>query len=367
MKQEGILSQDEIDALMDTFSKKTPGAEPSSEVEPTTEPELRPSASPQFPIPNSEFRIPIESRSESQNEIEYRDVSLSRINDNWEQVKGQYEKRSEVFGYSLISSLSNVLMNDIVLKNFVVEPPIAYADFVASLNSPSCIGMFTSETPSITVLLELGLDLGYSILDIAMGGKGDSSLKIQRALTDLEMKLIAKPMERIMNNLDKALELNVPLELQEVFTYPSQISLDPFHQTVVIPYTFNLMAEESTMEEEATLSKLTYTVTFCISRTTIELQISNQNTIGTDDKEKGKYLEAIKNSPLIDVPLRIQANSPAVEVTIGKLMEMKVGETLLLGTHQDDNTIEVDLLVEGCPKFRGTLGAIGQYKAVEII
>ena len=359
MKREEILSQEEIDALMNVFSKKALEDEATSETELTTESAFHPSG------------LPRDSRQEK-DEIEHKDRFLLGI--DWEKTKKQFETISELLSHSLTSSLSEILKRDVVLNNFIVEKPVAYEDFLASMNSPSCIGVLTSEMSRITALLELDLNLAYSVIDIALGGKGDNYLKVTRALTDLELRLMKKPMEQILLNLDKA--LNLKLRLEGVFTYPSQININSSHE-VVVPIAFDIMDQESTTEkalrastqspDETTSSKSTYTIIFCIPRIALESQFSNQNNVSIDDKKKSRYYEAIRKNPLIDVPLRLQAYFPKSEITIGKLMEMKIDDTIVLDMHKDDDVIEVELLVEECSKFKGKLGAIGRYKAVEII
>ncbi|HIE28970.1 TPA: hypothetical protein EYP66_16975 [Candidatus Poribacteria bacterium] len=359
MKKEEILSQEEIDALMEAFSQKTPEDKAINETEITDESELRLSALPRYPR---------QEKDEIENKVcpraKRRDGFLDRIDKNGERLKKRSERISQLLNHSLVSSLSNLLRRDVVLNNSAVEQPLTYEDFLASMNNPSCIGVLISEMSEITVLLKLDLSLAYSIIDITLGGKGDGYLKVQRALTDLELKLMEKPMERILEILDKT--LNLKLRLEEVFTYPSQISINSSHE-VVVPFAFDIMLKEFITEYETTSSKPTHTITFCLPIMAMESQLSNQNSAGVDLKKKDKYLEAIQKSILIDVPLRLQAHFPKTEITIGKLMEMKIGDTIVLGMNQDDDVIEVELLVEGCPIFNGKLGAIGRYKAVEII
>lgn len=346
MKREEILSQEEIDALMQVFSKKA-STEPHSYACP--EALRRDEATSETQVEHSDF---------IEDEIEEKDNLKKRIDKNFQKLKKQSKRISELFSHSLVSSLSELLRRDVVLKNSVVEQPLFFEDFFASMNNPSCIGVLTFEMSKITALLELDLNLAYSIIDITLGGSGDNLIKSKRALTDLELKLMRKPMEQILFSLDKA--LNLKLQLEEVLTYPSSINLNSYHE-VVVPFAFDIMPEEYIQNPP------TYMITFTLPRIALESQFSNQNTIKIDLKKGDKYLEAIKKSPLIDVPLRLVAQIHSAEITIGKLMEMKIGETIVLGMHKDDDLIEVELSVEGCPKFKGKLGAIGRYKAVEII
>jgi len=361
LNKEEILSQEEIDALMNVFSKKTLEDEALSETEltgtevPNDESAFRSYASPRYPRQAS-------SGSEKGDEIEHKDGD--RIDENFEKLEKPFERICELFSHSLVSSLSGLLRHDVTLNNFVVEKPVAYEDFLASMNNPSCIGIFTPGISRITALLELNLNLAYSIIDIMLGGKGENSLKSVRALTDLELNFMRKPMEEILGKLDEY--LNLESQLEEVYTYPSQININSSRE-LVVPIAFEIMAEESTTGDETIPSKPIQTITFCIPRTAMESEFSNQNNASIDLKEKDEYLEAIKKSTLTDVPLCLQAHFPKAEVTIGKLMEMKTGEIIVLDMHQDDDVIEVDLLVEECPKFKGKLGAIGRYKAVAII
>ena len=329
MKREEILSKEEIDALMNVFSKK-----------------------PRTPLP------PVDGG------IIYNHF---RVEKNWEELKKQLEKITGLFSRLLVSSLSELLRHDVVLNTFVIEPPVAYESFLASVNNPSCIGVLTS--PGITALLELDLNLAYTIVDIMLGGKGDNYLEVVRALTDLELEVMKKPVERILKNLDKV--LNLELQLEDIFTYPSQIRINSPYE-VVIPLVFDVMFEEATTNSPTAYavgsmpSKNIRKITFCIPRIALESQFSNQNTVSIDDKKKDKYCETIKKGAFSSLPLRLQAIFPKTEITIGRLMEMKVGDTIDLNMQPDADVIEVELLVEGCPKFIGKLGAIGRYKALEI-
>ena len=386
MKKEEILSQEEIDALMTVFSKKTLADETLNETDAegqSQEPLGRLASLRSNQAEQSEYKpkslvneintitglTSHESASsrypkQSKNGIEYKD-RFPLIDKKWEKLKKQVELISESLSYSLTNSLSELLRHDFVLNNLAVENPVSYEDFLASMNSPSCISVINSEIPGMTVLLELDLNLAYSIIDIILGGKGDNSLTVTRALTSLELKLIKKPVERILSNLSSI--LNLKLHLEEVFTYPSQININSLNE-MVIPLSYDIMPGDIKEEDETTFSKPIHTVIFCIPRITLESNLSNQNIASIDDKDdNNKYSEIIQKSPFINLPLRLQAHFPKAEVTIGKLLEMDIGETIVLDMHPDDDLIEVELLVEGCPKFKGGLGAIGRYKAVEII
>jgi flagellar motor switch protein FliM len=285
-----------------------------------------------------------------------------RVDGNWAELKQQFEKMSQLLNYSLVASLSDILRRDVILDNFAMQQPVAYEDFLVSMNSPSCIGRFTSEISGITALLALDLNSAYAIIDIILGGQGDNSLKAVRALTDLELKFMCKPMEQILANLDGY--LNLTLQLADVYTYPSQINLNSSHE-LVVPLVFNLM--ESTMADETRPTESNYTITLCLPHTAVESAFRHQNKPSVDLKKTDKYCQVIQKSPFLDMPLRLQVHFPQIEVTIGKLMAMKTGEIIVLDTHKNDDVIEVELLLEDYPRFKGKLGAIGRYKAVEII
>ena len=100
------------------------------------------------------------------------------------------------------SSLSEILMTTVDVECVHIEQ-LAYEEYLASLLAPSCIGVFSMEPLETLGAIEINLMLAFSIIDRVLGGSGISE-PYNRKLTDIEEMVISKVMKRVLKVLQES-------------------------------------------------------------------------------------------------------------------------------------------------------------------
>ncbi len=350
MKKEDILNQNEIDALMDVFTDR------KSEV---------PSRKGKTPRKKS-----VTKKASQIEKVEQQYDSQAMKNRTWVRLQNYIQKTSNTISQILKSSLSELMENRVTVSTAnLAEEPIPYIEFLESINSPSCLGIFTSKNRvSEVAIIELDLNLAYAIIDKLMGGVGDTYMGITKPLSELELELITDSMKNIQDDLDQALKLD--LEIETVVTHPHNVPINSPYE-LVVPFTFDAVIDSTSAQGGAGASgedgASSHVVTLGLPYIALESKFQAPQNSNILEKKKIDHYEIIQQNPFINMPLNLQIQFPKLEMTIKKLMELEVGSIIDLNMEPDLGDIKVDVLVERCPKYKGQLGMFGKYKAIEII
>lgn len=348
MKKEDILDQNEIDALMDVFTDRKPEA---------------PVAKGKTPRKKS-----VTKKASQIEKVEQQYDTQAMKNRTWVRLQNYIQKTSNTISHILRSSLSELMENSVTVSiATLAEEPIPYIEFLDSINSPSCLGIFTSQNGvSEIAILELDLNLAYAIIDKLMGGIGDTYMGITKPLSELELELITDSMKNIQDDLDQALKLD--LEIETVVTHPHSVPINSPYK-LVVPFTFDVVVDSTSAQGGASGEDgaSSHVVTLGFPYIALESKFQAPQNSNMLEKRKIDYYEIIQQRPFINMPLTLQIQFPKLEMTIKKLMELEVGSIIDLNMESNLDDIKVEVLVERCPKYQGQLGMLGKYKAIEII
>lgn len=113
-------------------------------------------------------------------------------------IKGIHDKMAR----NLASNISTVLRSIIEIQLQSVDQ-MTYGEFLMSLPSPTSFNIFTLKPLDGSAVLELNPSIAFPMLDRLLGGKGES-FDSERELTDIELNLIETILRLIMSKLKDA-------------------------------------------------------------------------------------------------------------------------------------------------------------------
>jgi flagellar motor switch protein FliM len=334
------LSQDEIDALISGALSKEEGEAP---VEEPKEEEKKSSSSKKVKKLNSskkkeEYLLPYDFRKPSPiPEEQKRTITLLH----------------ETFAQKLKVSLSSFLRAevDVTLKN--VEQ-LSYAQYAASLNTPTCVSTF--EMPPLTGfgLIEVNAIVAYAIIDKMLGGDGMVPSQV-RPFTGVELSIVSKMIEMLLATLSEIWKpiINMSFLSKDLQANPAMIRIIPMKEISLI-ITLNVKVCE--------VSGL---ITLCIPYTNLEpiaFKLGNQQWHKFSVTQSEEIQEAHRRN-FHSMELDIHAILGSINLSMEEILSLEKGDILNL----DQKTSEpLSLRVSDKDKFLIRPGLRGKHKAIII-
>jgi flagellar motor switch protein FliM len=109
----------------------------------------------------------------------------------------------ENFVRNLASSLSAYLRSYVAL-NLISLEQISYSDFLDGLSSPTCISYIGLQPFDGTAILEINNSLVFALIELLLGGKGQTSSSVKRKITDIEKRLVQTLLRVVLRDLSDA-------------------------------------------------------------------------------------------------------------------------------------------------------------------
>ncbi len=233
---------------------------------------------------------------------------------------------------------------------------LTFEELIRSIYSPTFIAAFKSERLDGKGLIDINLNVVFTILDRLLGGNG-TPLGTLRQLTDVEKQIMNKLMNRIiLERLREAwinvVDLSPSIEL---------IESNPQFAQIVPPNDMVL-----SVVIEIKIHDVTGTMTLCIPYNTVESIASKFNA--------ASWFAAVRKEPLTTnydaitsqvkaVNLPVVAELGTQTVTLQDVLTLQPGDLLVL-----DQLVKEDLNIRvgNRVKFRGRPGIVGKKMAVSI-
>lgn len=201
-----ILSQSEIDALLEALNTGELNVNEIQEVEKTKK------------IKKYDFKNPQKIAKDQLRTLEI-------INENFGRFFQNY-----LSGYLRVPVKSTILSVD----------QLAYSEFTNAISNPAFLNIINFEPLNGQILIDISTNLVYTIIDRLLGGDG-SEIQEARLFTEIELSLMNSIMKKIMPLLKEAwtdvVEINPKLERIEV--NPQFAQIIPHNETIVL-ITMNL-------------------------------------------------------------------------------------------------------------------------------
>ena len=255
---------------------------------------------------------------------------------------------------ALTSYLSGHLHSVIEIKVNSIDQ-ITYDEFTRSLPSPTILGLFQMSPIEGTMLLEMGTPLAFNIIDLLLGGYGNSSEK-NRDLTEIERTIID-------HRLSEMVELMGEAWAEVMRVEPKLISVESNAQftQIVAPNEMILL-----VTLEVKIENLVGMINICLPFLVLEPYLDKLSTyflFATLSKEKTpEQIRAMRKKiewAKVDMTVLLGHS----EITVRDLLELAPGDVIPLHQSIDE---ALSVYIRDFEKFRGIPGLHGEHLAVQL-
>jgi flagellar motor switch protein FliM len=261
-----------------------------------------------------------------------------------------YERFIRLYRMSLSNALRKIATISIISTDL-----LKFGEFVNTLPIPSCMCIMRFESLRGPALLVFESKLAYALVDSFFGGTDRPYTKIEgKEFTRIELSIMRKVMDLALKDLEEAWAPVHRTDISFVRTEvnPQFVGVVP-PSDVIISTTF-----------EVELENASGTIALVIPYSTIEpikgkLNASFQTEADRVDKEwQGKMEEHLRGADA-----NVLVNLGSASITVGDLVNLNVGDIIPLTTDADG---ELDVMVEGVPKFKCFFGISRGNRAIQI-
>lgn len=349
------LSQNEIDALLSALSpvaeEEAAAPLPSAYSEPTAEKKPKRES-----VPQSGMGSAMSSSSPG----ERKDGKVERKYDFKRQTKFSKEQLGtislihEAF-VRLVGTDLSTRLRAYAQATIVSVEQRTFEEFIQSIYNPTFITVFRSDNLDGKALVDINLNVVFTILDRLLGGNG-TPLGILRQLTEVEKQIMQKVMAGIIDRLREAwiniIDLAPVIELVE--SNPQFAQIVPPSEVVV------------SISIEIKIHDVTGMMNLCIPYNTVESIVHKFNA--------ASWFAAVRKEPaqtnvdaisyqVKSVQLPLVAELGATVVTLQDILGLQPGDILVTDQLlKNDLNIRVGNLV----KFHGRPGILGKKMAISI-
>lgn len=257
------------------------------------------------------------------------------------QLEVIYEKFMRSFRVSLSSALRKIASLTLASTDF-----LKFGEFINTLPMPTCMSVLRFQNLRGSALLVIESKLAYALVDSFFGGADRPYTKIEgKDFTQIELQIVRKVVDLAIEDLEAAWESVEKIGASFVRTEvnPQFVGIVP-PTDVVIASTFDVELENANG-----------TITIVIPYSTIEpikQKLSSGFQIESDQTDKKLWTSIIREQ-LLETDMNIQVELGESAISLGDLMQLKVGDVIPL---DQDSTGEFDIQVEGVSKFKGYYG-----------
>ncbi|MCD6450292.1 MAG: flagellar motor switch protein FliM [Thermotogaceae bacterium] len=264
-----------------------------------------------------------------------------------------FEMIHENFARSLSTYLSGRVRSFVNISLASVDQ-ITYEEFTRSLPNPSFVTVFSANELVGSVVMEMGLEIFYTILDLILGGPGLPMTN--RSPTDVEISIMRREVLSILTHLAQAwedIQAFVP-NIESIESNPQFVQVAPPSEMVVLVTLYmsvgktegfmNICWPSNVIEPFA--EKLSARLWF----TTRAQKVSEENVKKLRESIKSAYAD-------------VSAVLGEVMLSLWDILNLNVGDVIRLNTHQDDPII---IKVNGTEKFKAMPGTYRGHYAAKI-
>jgi flagellar motor switch protein FliM len=315
-----ILAQDEVDALLRGLS----GGEVESEAD----------------IPEDDSGIVPFDLANQDRIIRGRMPVLEIVNDR--------------FARLCTNALSNSVRKRVEINPISIDMT-KFGDFMRSLPVPTSINIFKMEPLRGNAIVVVDSRLVFALVENFFGGSGSQPKIEGREFTRIEQAIVDRVIKIALDNMEESWRPvhDVNLELVRSEINPQFAAIVPPSDVVVV-ITF-----------EVELENAIGSLVVCLPYATIEpIRSKLHASFQTERLEIDHAWVSRLKERLLETPVEMLVRFGRTKVTGRQLMNLQIGDILLLDTDTDD-LMEAE--VEGVRKFMGICGTVKGNQAFQVI
>jgi len=319
-----ILTQEEVDALLEAVADGDEGALPEPDEE---QREVEAAPARKFTIYN--FRRPERISKEQLRSLRF-----------------MHDRFARNFSASL-----SAYLRTITEVNLLSLEQLSYAEFLLSLPDPTCFNAISMKPLEGNAAVELNPDVAFPMIDKLLGGPG-MPLDVDRSITEIEQNIIEGVIRLALDDLREVwrqtIELEIRVEARE--TSPQLIQIVAPNEVVV------LIVLEIKIGEVSGLMNL------CIPTSLMEPitgKFDSEFSQGAHRSDDPQAFARLKEH-LMATRHTVSADVVGTSVRINELVNLEEGDLVLLNY---DGKSDIHLSISGVPKLAGTVIERGNHRA----
>ena len=255
----------------------------------------------------------------------------------------------------LLSTNLPVYLRKNVQVNVSSSETVTFSEFTNALSNPVILSIVNFLPLSGNIIMELSPNLGFSIIDRMLGGKG-VPLEKTREFSEIELSILEKIMVVCMNLLREpwknVLDINPTMERIETNPQFAQI-IAPSEMIAIVTLNMKIGDVEGLMN-------------ICLPYFTLENIMDNLNTKfwfstlqNTEDENYEANIEALIRR--VSIPVRVILGNS--NISVGDFTSLQTGDIIRLDTNVDS---ELDVYAGNLKKFKGVPGSSKDKYALRI-
>lgn len=260
----------------------------------------------------------------------------------------------EHYGRLLSTNLPAYLRKNVTVT-VVTSETITFNEFTNSLSNPVILGIANFQPLKGNIIIDMGSEVGYAILDRMLGGQGRTIEKM-RDFSEIELNILNRIMavctELLREPWKNVLEITPYIERIETNTQFAQI-IAPNEMIALVTLSIKIGEVEGFLN-------------MCLPFITIQDIVDNLNTKfwftnknNSNDEDQSVYIESMLRK--VDVPVKAVLGKSSIPVR--DFLGLQVGDVIKLGTRVDS---EMDVYVDKIKKFSAVPGKERDKYAVRV-
>ncbi len=232
---------------------------------------------------------------------------------------------------------------------------IKFGEFLKTLPVPSSLNLFRMNPLRGNALMVLETRLVFALIDLLLGGTGESEVKAKRRdFTPIEQKIVKRAVVSALEDIQNAWRPVFPVQVTYTRseTNPQFLAIVAQSDMVVV------------VTVDVAMGKAPMTLCLCIPCSMIE-PIHNKLDPGfqANQNEEDHVLGNRLRDNIREACVNILVELGHAELSAEDFLKLKVGDIVLLNQESSE---PLDILVEGVPKFKGFQGSYKGNQAVKI-
>jgi flagellar motor switch protein FliM len=254
---------------------------------------------------------------------------------------------------SLSSQISSIMRSIVEIQLHSVDQ-MTYGEFLMSLPNPTSFNVFSMKPLEGSGVLEINPSIAFPMLDRLLGGKGDP-FDTNREFSDIELSLFETILRVMMGTLKEAWGpvTDVYPNVENKESSPNVVQIVAQNEIVV------MVVMEIIIGHSSGMMNICYPV---ISLEPVLPKLASRDLMlneTSSKKSRNQELQVLLGGAQVVV----EANLGEAELSLGEILELRLGDIVRLKTPADDVVI---LNIDGKNRFRGEIGLRRFRKSVQI-
>ncbi len=271
-----------------------------------------------------------------------------------EQIK-TLEIIHENFSRYMQTFLTGYLRAPVKIQLLTVDQ-FAYIEYSNALPNPTFLSIIDFKPLNGQILFDISPNIIYTIIDRLLGGDGLDKQEI-RAFTEIELSLLKKIMQKLVVDLKEAWNNVVELTplLDKIETNPQFAQIVPPNETIAL----------ITMSIE--IGSLEGLINICIPYILLEPILDKLNTrywFTTSTKQRSENEKEVIRNRILQTEVPIITELGSTSISVRDIYNLHLGDVIKLDSNRNKL---VSVKVGSNTKFKGEIGIVDKKMAVKII